>query len=148
MEQFTRLITELIKIKFCFVSQGLVQNSIMACTRQCATDYLKYARGDLVTRLQNFPLITENLCQHKVFNDHDVDALKAERTDFDKARFILDRVIKRGESPCHNYQKQLQTKAKRILSRRWNQCCKHLKHKTSANVTFIPLVLDTDPDLN
>ncbi|KAK1792082.1 hypothetical protein P4O66_001862 [Electrophorus voltai] len=170
---------------------GLVQNSIMACTRQCATDYLKYARGDLVTRLQNFPLITENLCQHKVFNDHDVDALKAERTDFDKARFILDRVIKRGESasyellrildvtrkrtlhpdshtwlsqfhfredtetdytvgtkPCHNYQKQLQTKAKRILSRRWDQCCKHLKHKTSANVTFIPLVLDTDADLN
>ncbi|XP_035385937.1 uncharacterized protein LOC113568400 [Electrophorus electricus] len=174
-----------------YTLNGLVQNSIMACTRQCATDYLKYARGDLVTRLQNFPLITENLCQHKVFNDHDVDALKAERTDFDKARFILDRVIKRGESasyellrildvtrkrtlhpdshtwlsqfhfredtetdytvgtkPCHNYQKQLQTKAKRILSRRWNQCCKHLKHKTSANVTFIPLVLDTDPDLN
>ncbi|XP_076872877.1 uncharacterized protein LOC143522860 [Brachyhypopomus gauderio] len=163
----------------------------MACTQQCATDYLRNARQVLIRNLQNFPLITENLYQRKVFNEHEVDALQAEKTDFNRARFILDYVTNKGElacyellkilditrertlhpdshhwiscfpfredadidytvgtKPCLSYQKQLEAKAKSISGRRWDQCCKHLQDKTRAHVTFIPLVLDTDADLN
>ncbi|XP_076873906.1 uncharacterized protein LOC143523348 isoform X3 [Brachyhypopomus gauderio] len=163
----------------------------MACTQQCATDYLRNARQVLIRHLQNFPLITENLYQRKVFNEHEVDALQAEKTDFNRARFILDYVTNKGElacyellkilditrertlhpdshhwiscfpfsedadidyivgtKPCLSYQKQLEAKAKSISGRRWDQCCKRLQDKTRVHVTFIPLVLDTDADLN
>lgn len=50
-----------------------------------------------MTDMKNLPLIIENLYQQEVFTDHDVDSLKAETTEFDKARSILDRVINRGE---------------------------------------------------
>ncbi|XP_076870868.1 uncharacterized protein LOC143521618 isoform X7 [Brachyhypopomus gauderio] len=163
----------------------------MACTQQSATEYLKHKRTDLVTHLQNFTLIVEKLYKCKVFNNHEVDALKAEKRDFNKARFILDCVTKKGEracyellrildktrkrtlnpkshiwitcfpfredietdynvgtKPCHGYQKKLKEKAANISSRKWEQCCKHLKDKTSANFTFIPLVLDLDADFN
>ncbi|KAI4878678.1 hypothetical protein NFI96_030341, partial [Prochilodus magdalenae] len=163
----------------------------MACAQQCAAEYLGNARKDLVTNLQDFPLIIENLYQRSVFNDYEVDALKAERADFDKARFILDTVYKKGESasyellrilnisrtktlhpdshiwiscfpfredtegdcivgtkPCHNYQMQLKTKAEKILKRHWEQCCKYLKNKPQEDFAYVPVVLDTDTEMN
>ncbi|XP_072526398.1 uncharacterized protein [Salminus brasiliensis] len=163
----------------------------MACAQQSAAEYLRNARADLVTRLKNFPLITENLYQRKVLNGSEVDALKAERRNFDKARFILDCVSKKGEGasyellrilditrkrtlhqdshhwiccfpfredteadysvgtkPCHDYQKQLKTKALNILRKQWEQCSRRLKHKTEGKFTFVPVVLDTDTNGN
>ncbi|KAL7841204.1 hypothetical protein SRHO_G00248950 [Serrasalmus rhombeus] len=163
----------------------------MACAKQCAAEYLRNARKDLVAHLQNFHLIIENLHQRSVFNDSEVDAFKAERTDFAKARFILDTVSKKGErasyellrildvtrkrtlrqdshtwiscfpfreeaeanycigtKPCHNYQNKLKTEAKGILKRRWEQCCKYLKQKTEEHFIYVPVVLDTDTEMN
>ncbi|XP_073721114.1 uncharacterized protein [Misgurnus anguillicaudatus] len=87
----------------------------MACAQQSAAEYLRTCRCKLVTRMQNFPLIIENLYQQKVFNDHDVDAVKAERTEFDKARCILDRVIKKGEMASYELLKILDFTRRRTL---------------------------------
>ncbi|XP_076874396.1 uncharacterized protein LOC143524655 isoform X2 [Brachyhypopomus gauderio] len=97
----------------------------MACTQQSATDYFRNNRPILITHLQNFPLITENLYQRRVFNDHEVDALKAERTDYNKARFILDSVTKKGESACYELLRILDMTRKRTLhpdSHFWISC--------------------------
>ncbi|XP_073713758.1 uncharacterized protein [Misgurnus anguillicaudatus] len=87
----------------------------MACAQQSAAEYLRTCRCKLVTRMQNFPLIIENLYQQKVFNDHDVDALKAEKTEFDKARCILDRVIKKGEKASYELLRILDFTRRRTL---------------------------------
>ncbi|KAI4888457.1 hypothetical protein NFI96_025944 [Prochilodus magdalenae] len=163
----------------------------MACAQQCAAEYLRTAHEDLLTHLQNFPLIIDNLYERHVLQDSEVDALKAEKTDFDKAKFLLDTVCKKGEAasyellrilnitrkttlhqashfwiscfpfredpeadssvganPCHHYQKQLKLKAQNILRRHWKQCSKFLQENTDGNFTYIPVVLDTDTDLN
>ncbi|XP_065109113.1 uncharacterized protein [Paramisgurnus dabryanus] len=87
----------------------------MACAQQSAAEYLRTCRCKLVTHMENFPLIIENLYQQKVFNDHDVDALKAERTEFDKARCILDWVIKKGEMASYELLKILDFTRRRTL---------------------------------
>ncbi|XP_042588471.1 nucleotide-binding oligomerization domain-containing protein 2-like [Cyprinus carpio] len=87
----------------------------MACAQQSATEYLKNARKNLVTHMKNFPLIIENLYQKNVFNDHEVDALKAERTEFDKARCILDWVINKGEMASYELLRILDVTKKRTL---------------------------------
>ncbi|XP_073707113.1 uncharacterized protein [Garra rufa] len=65
--------------------------------QKSATEYLRNAWKDLVKHMKNLPLIIENLYQKNVFNDYEIDDLKAERTEFDKARCILDWVIKKGD---------------------------------------------------
>ncbi|XP_056089434.1 nucleotide-binding oligomerization domain-containing protein 2-like isoform X2 [Rhinichthys klamathensis goyatoka] len=87
----------------------------MACARQSAIEFLKNARRNLVTDMKNLPLIIENLYQRKVFNDHEVDDLKAERTEFDKARCILDWVINKGEEASYELLKILDVTKKRTL---------------------------------
>uniref|UniRef100_A0A672PXV7 CARD domain-containing protein n=1 Tax=Sinocyclocheilus grahami TaxID=75366 RepID=A0A672PXV7_SINGR len=73
------------------------------------------ARKKLVTHMKNFPLIIENLYQQNVFNDYEVDALKAERTEFDKARCILDWVINKGEMASYELLRILDVTKKRTL---------------------------------
>ncbi|XDV11817.1 hypothetical protein PO909_000636 [Leuciscus waleckii] len=87
----------------------------MACARQSPTEYLRNTFAKLVTHIQNPPLIVDNLYQQTVFNDHEVDALKAERTEFDKARCILDWVTKKGEEASYILLKILDVTKKRTL---------------------------------
>ncbi|XDV11811.1 hypothetical protein PO909_000632 [Leuciscus waleckii] len=87
----------------------------MACAQQSPTEYLRNTFAKLVTHIQNPPLIVDNLYQQKVFSDHDVDALKAERTEFDKARCILDWVTKKGEEASYILLKILDVTKKRTL---------------------------------
>ncbi|XDV11801.1 hypothetical protein PO909_000628 [Leuciscus waleckii] len=87
----------------------------MACARQSPTEYLRNTFAKLVTHIQNPPLIVDNLYQKKVFSDHEVDALKAERTEFDKARCILDWVTKKGEEASYILLKILDVTKKRTL---------------------------------
>ncbi|XP_039518635.1 uncharacterized protein LOC120473071 isoform X2 [Pimephales promelas] len=87
----------------------------MACARQSAVEFLKNARRNLVTHMKDLPLIIENLYQKKVFNEHEVDALKAERTEFDKARCILDWVINKGEEASYELLRILDVIKKRTL---------------------------------
>jgi len=87
----------------------------MACARQSAVEFLKNARRNLVTHMKDLPLIIENLYQKKVFNEHEVDALKAERTEFDKARCILDWVINKGEEASYELLRILDGIKKRTL---------------------------------
>lgn len=75
--------------------------------------------------MQNLPLIIENLYQRKVFNDYEVDDLKAERTEFDKARCILDWVINKGEMASYELLGILDVTRKRTLhsdSHIWITC--------------------------
>ncbi|XP_067283551.1 uncharacterized protein [Pseudorasbora parva] len=87
----------------------------MACARQSAIEYLENARIKLIKYMKNFPLIIENLYQKRVFNDDNVDDLKAERTEFDKARCILDWVIKKGEEASYELLRILDVTKKRTL---------------------------------
>ncbi|XDV11974.1 hypothetical protein PO909_000750 [Leuciscus waleckii] len=87
----------------------------MACARQTAIEFLKNARRKLVTHMENLPLIIENLYQQRVFNDHEVEDLKAEKTEFDKARCILDWVTKKGEEASYKLLKILDVTKKRTL---------------------------------
>ncbi|XP_077069763.1 uncharacterized protein LOC143722311 [Siphateles boraxobius] len=87
----------------------------MASAGQSAIEFLKNARTNLVTDMKNLPLIIENLYQQSVFNDHEVDDLKAERTEFDKARCILDWVIKKGEEASYELLKILDVTKKSTL---------------------------------
>ncbi|XDV12448.1 hypothetical protein PO909_001127 [Leuciscus waleckii] len=86
----------------------------MACARQSAIEFLKNARRNLVTHMENLPLIIENLYQQRVFNDHEVDALKAEESS-DKARCILDWVTKKGEEASYELLRILDVTKKRTL---------------------------------
>ncbi|KAK7175301.1 hypothetical protein R3I93_002261 [Phoxinus phoxinus] len=87
----------------------------MACSRKSAIEFLKNARRNLVTHMKDLPLIIENLYQQRVFNDHEVDDLKAERTEFDKARCILDWVTKKGEEASYELLRILDVTKKRTL---------------------------------
>lgn len=89
-----------------------------------------------MTHMQNLPLIIENLHQRKVFNDHEVDALKAERTEFDKARCILDWVNKKGEMASYELLRILDFTRKRTLhsdSHIWITC---FSFREDADVTY------------
>ncbi|KAI2647132.1 Protein NLRC5 [Labeo rohita] len=119
----------------------------MACAQKSATEYLRNARKNLVTNMKNLPLIIENLYQKNVFNDYEVDDLKAEKTEFDKARSILDWVIKKGDIASYKFLQildtQLKQRAKSILKKQRGRFCKYLEKK-HVNFSFIPLVLETD----
>lgn len=97
----------------------------MACAQQSAIQYLKNARVNLVTEMRNLPLIVENLYQQRVFSEHEVDALKAERTEFDKSRSILDWVVNKGEEASYELLRILDVTKKRTLSSKlhhWISC--------------------------
>ncbi len=87
----------------------------MACAQQSAKEYLENNRKKLVTGMKNLPLIVENLYQKNVFNDYNRNDLKAERTEFDKARCILDWVINKGEDASYELLKILDVTKKRTL---------------------------------
>ncbi|XP_059358992.1 nucleotide-binding oligomerization domain-containing protein 2-like [Carassius carassius] len=87
----------------------------MASARQSATEYLRNARKDLVTHMKNLPLIIENLYQKQVFSHDEVDALKAERTEFDQARCVLDWVVNKGDTASYEFLQVLDVTKKRTL---------------------------------
>uniref|UniRef100_A0A8C1IJ84 CARD domain-containing protein n=2 Tax=Cyprinus carpio TaxID=7962 RepID=A0A8C1IJ84_CYPCA len=88
---------------------------IIPCIFQSATEYLRNNRKDLVTGMKNLPLIIENLYQKKVFNVYEVKDLKAERTEFDQARCILDWVVNKGDEASYELLKILDVTKKRTL---------------------------------
>ncbi|XP_043087993.1 uncharacterized protein LOC122334247 isoform X2 [Puntigrus tetrazona] len=97
----------------------------MACAHQSATNHLRRIRTILVAGMKNLPLIIENLYAQKIFNDYEVDALKAERSEFDKARCILDWVVNKGEIASYELLRILDVTQKRTLhpdSRCWVNC--------------------------
>ncbi|RXN13642.1 hypothetical protein ROHU_001537 [Labeo rohita] len=111
----------------------------MACAQQSAIEYLRNGRQNLVTDIRNLPLIIENLYQKKVFNDHEVDALKAERTEFDKARCILDWVINKGEEASYELLRILDVTKKRTLDpglHYWISCFSFKVEDTEASYSF------------
>uniref|UniRef100_A0A672L8V9 CARD domain-containing protein n=1 Tax=Sinocyclocheilus grahami TaxID=75366 RepID=A0A672L8V9_SINGR len=87
----------------------------MASAQRSATEYLRNNWKDLVTGMKNLPLIIESLYQEGAFNVYDVDALKAERTEFDKARSILDWVINKGDEASYKLLKILDVTKKTTL---------------------------------
>ncbi|XP_016086958.1 NACHT, LRR and PYD domains-containing protein 3-like [Sinocyclocheilus grahami] len=111
----------------------------MACAQQSPTEYLRNARKNLVTRMKNLPVIIENLYQKNVFNDYEVDTLKAEKTEFDKARCILDWVINKGEIASYELLRILDVTQKRTLSsdlRYWISCFPFRWEDTEASYSF------------
>ncbi|KAI2665949.1 Nucleotide-binding oligomerization domain-containing protein 1 [Labeo rohita] len=111
----------------------------MASAQQSATEYLRNARKNLVNNLKNLPVIIENLYQKNVFNDHEVDALKAEKTEFDKVRSILDWVINKGEMASYELLRILDVTQKRTLSsnlRYWISCFPFRWEDTEASYSF------------
>ncbi|XP_016428139.1 uncharacterized protein LOC107755758, partial [Sinocyclocheilus rhinocerous] len=87
----------------------------MASAQQSAKEYLRNTRKDLVTGMKNLPLIIENLHQQNVFNVYNLNDLKAERTEFGKARCILDWVTNKGEKASYELLKILDVTKKRTL---------------------------------
>ncbi len=111
----------------------------MACAQQSAKEYLRNNRKQLVTQMKNLPLIVENLYQKNVFNDHEVDALKAERTEFDKARCILDWVNNKGDEASYEFLKILDVTKKRTLDpglHYWISCSPFRDEDADHNYSF------------
>ncbi|XP_016117864.1 uncharacterized protein [Sinocyclocheilus grahami] len=111
----------------------------MACAQQSPTEYLRNARKNLVTRMKNLPVIIENLYQKNVFNDYEIDTLKAEKTEFDKARCILDWVINKGEIASYELLRILDVTQKRTLPsdlRYWISCFPFRWEDTEASYSF------------
>nr|XP_005164409.1 uncharacterized protein LOC101884073 [Danio rerio] len=119
----------------------------MACAQQSAIQYLKSARRKLVIGMRNLPLIVENLYQRKVFSEHEVDALKAERTEFDKARSIMDWVVNKGEEASYELLSILDATQKRTLSpelHSWITCFPVRSEDVDTTYVFV----DTKPCQN
>ncbi|KAL1279201.1 hypothetical protein QQF64_025874, partial [Cirrhinus molitorella] len=111
----------------------------MACAQKSATEYLRNTRKDLITKMKNLPLIIENLYQEKVFNDYEVDALKAESTEFNKARCILDWVINKGDKASEKLLKILDFTKKTTLDpdlHPWISCFSFRLEDTEASYSF------------
>uniref|UniRef100_A0A4W5N735 NACHT domain-containing protein n=1 Tax=Hucho hucho TaxID=62062 RepID=A0A4W5N735_9TELE len=98
----------------------------MACTRQSALEYIQNRRRLLVERLQNLPLIVENLFQRKVFHEEEVSKIQAEVDRFDQTRKILDWVTAKGEAACYELLVILDITRKRTLDnadlQQWISC--------------------------
>ncbi|KAG7235521.1 hypothetical protein INR49_002567 [Caranx melampygus] len=89
----------------------------MACTSQCAVDYVQQARIHLVEELKNPSVIVQNLYKRGVFTDEEVSKIQTEKDDFDKNRKILHKVIKKGEAACYELLRIIDTTRKRTLGR-------------------------------
>ncbi|XP_072531232.1 uncharacterized protein [Salminus brasiliensis] len=88
----------------------------MACSNQCAKEYVDRARVNLVGHLQNLPLIVEKLHQQKVLNSNEVSVIEAESENFNKTRKILDELWKKGEEACYQFLKILDFERKSVLA--------------------------------
>ncbi|KAK2917092.1 hypothetical protein Q8A67_001466 [Cirrhinus molitorella] len=111
----------------------------MACAQKSATEYLRNTRKDLITKMKNLPLIIENLYQEKVFNNYEIDDLKAESTEFNKARCILDWVINKGDKASEKLLKILDFTKKKTLDpdlHPWISCFSFRLEDTEASYSF------------
>ncbi|RXN33138.1 hypothetical protein ROHU_004392 [Labeo rohita] len=85
-----------------------------------------------------YSIVTRN-SNIKTVSDHEVDALKAERTDFDKARCILDWVINKGEMASYELLRILDVTKKRTLDpglHYWISCFSFGVEETEASYSF------------
>ncbi|XP_042169881.1 uncharacterized protein LOC112227921 isoform X3 [Oncorhynchus tshawytscha] len=73
----------------------------MATTKQTAVNYVTDRRLDLIRLLKDLTLIVDNLQQQRVFLNEEVEVINSKETRSDKAREILDRVVKKGEAACY-----------------------------------------------
>ena len=89
----------------------------MACTTQSAVDYVSSARLQLVRELKNHSVIVENLKHRGVLGDEEYSQILAEKNDYDKARAILDKVIKSGSKACYEFLRIIDMTRKRTLGR-------------------------------
>ncbi|XP_064818266.1 uncharacterized protein LOC135535770 isoform X3 [Oncorhynchus masou masou] len=98
----------------------------MASTRQSALEYITNGRLRLIGRLQNLPLILENLFQRKVLHEEEVSKIQAEVDHFDQTRKILDWVSAKGEAACYELLMILDITRKRTLGdadlQQWISC--------------------------
>ncbi|XP_036845311.1 uncharacterized protein LOC110510945 [Oncorhynchus mykiss] len=98
----------------------------MASTRQSALEYITNGRRRLIGRLQNLPLIVENLFQRKVLHEEEVSKIQAEVDHFDQTRKILDWVSAKGEVACYELLTILDITRKRTLDdadlQQWISC--------------------------
>ncbi|XP_064818274.1 uncharacterized protein LOC135535773 [Oncorhynchus masou masou] len=98
----------------------------MASTRQSALEYITNGRLRLIGRLQNLPLILENLFQRKVLHEEEVSKIQAEVDHFDQTRKILDWVSAKGEAACYELLMILDMTRKRTLDdadlQQWISC--------------------------
>ncbi|XP_029603853.1 uncharacterized protein LOC115189398 isoform X10 [Salmo trutta] len=98
----------------------------MASTRQSALEYITNGRRRLIGRLQNLPLIVENLFQRKVLHEEEVSKIQAEVDRFDQTRKILDWVSAKGEAACYELLMILDITRKRTLDdadlQQWISC--------------------------
>lgn len=110
----------------------------MACNQQSAVVYLRKTWGNLVSQMQNFPVIVENLYQLRVFNNYDVNAVKTKWTERDKAKYILNRVINEGETASYELLKILDFTWKRTLRPSLHKWIKRysFREDSKANYSF------------
>ncbi|CAB1327189.1 unnamed protein product, partial [Coregonus sp. 'balchen'] len=98
----------------------------MASARQSALEYITNGRLRLIGRLQNLPLIVENLFQRKVLHEEEVSKIQAEVDRFDQTRRILDWVSAKGEAACYELLTILYITRKRTLDdadlQQWISC--------------------------
>ncbi|KAK6324467.1 hypothetical protein J4Q44_G00038090 [Coregonus suidteri] len=98
----------------------------MASARQSALEYITNGRLRLIGRLQNLPLIVENLFQRKVLHEEEVSKIQAEVDRFDQTRKILDWVSAKGEAACYELLTILYITRKRTLDdadlQQWISC--------------------------
>uniref|UniRef100_A0A674DZK0 CARD domain-containing protein n=1 Tax=Salmo trutta TaxID=8032 RepID=A0A674DZK0_SALTR len=105
---------------------------------QSALEYITNGRRRLIGRLQNLPLIVENLFQRKVLHEEEVSQIQAEVDRFDQTRKILDWVSARGEAACYELLTILDITKKRTLGDA------DLQFRNEGTFSYTPLVLDTD----
>ncbi|KAM9334314.1 uncharacterized protein ABDE67_022041 [Symphorus nematophorus] len=89
----------------------------MACTTQSALEYVESARLQLVRELKNHSVIVENLKQRGLLGDEEYSQIQAEKNDYEKARKILDKVIKSGCTACYEFLRIIDMTRKRTLGR-------------------------------
>eukprot|EP00063_Salmo_salar_P063827 XP_014038662.1 PREDICTED: uncharacterized protein LOC106591917 isoform X2 [Salmo salar] len=87
----------------------------MATTKQTAVKYVTDRRLDLIRALKDLTLIVDNLQQLRVFLSEEVEVINSKETRSDKAREILDRVVKKGERACCKLLKILYITRQRTL---------------------------------
>ncbi|XP_074536632.1 uncharacterized protein LOC141798726 [Halichoeres trimaculatus] len=89
----------------------------MACTSQCAREYVWSARLHLVRHLRNISVIVDNLYQEEVLHNEEVDELETEKNDNTKKRKLMDLVIKKGEEACYKFLRIIDMTWKRASGR-------------------------------
>ncbi|XP_043085471.1 nucleotide-binding oligomerization domain-containing protein 1-like [Puntigrus tetrazona] len=111
----------------------------MACAHQSAEEYLEKNRKTLLTQMKNLSLIIDNLYQENIFCDDEVNALKADRTEFEQARCLLDMVINKGEEASYEFLRILDVTKKRTLDpdlHYWISCFSFRDEDTEASYSF------------